>query len=321
MFSASITLRAEASARTLNPTTIALDAAASVASVSVIAPTPEPMILTLTSSVDNLINESLIASSEPWTSDLITTFTSEISPSAMLANMFSNLAFCWRASFTSRNLPWRNKATSRAFFSSFTTVASSPEVGTPLKPIISTGIDGPADWIVLPFSSRIARTRPYSKPQSTSIVATGPRPLSNLDSTTTPLAILSTTAVSSNTSDCSNIESSKSSMPRPVLAETWQNWTSPPHSSESTPCCDNSFLTRSGSADSLSILLTAIMIGASDAWACWIASIVWGITPSSAATTMITISVALAPRERIAVKAAWPGVSKNVIIPWPVSTW
>ena len=65
MFSESITLRAEASARTLKPTTMALEAAAKVASVSVIAPTPEPIIFTLTSSVDNLSNESLIASSEP----------------------------------------------------------------------------------------------------------------------------------------------------------------------------------------------------------------------------------------------------------------
>jgi hypothetical protein len=38
-----------------------------------------------------------------------------------------------------------------------------------------------------------------------------------------------------------------------------------------------------------------------------IASIVCGMIPSSAATTRITISVTLAPRIRISVKAAWPG--------------
>ena len=37
-------------------------------------------------------------------------------------------------------------------------------------------------------------------------------------------------------------------------------------------------------------------------WA--IASIVWGITPSSAATTRTTISVMLAPRARMAVNAS-----------------
>ena len=37
-----------------------------------------------------------------------------------------------------------------------------------------------------------------------------------------------------------------------------------------------------------------------------------GITPSSAATTSTTMSVTLAPRARIAEKAAWPGVSRKV---------
>ena len=44
-----------------------------------------------------------------------------------------------------------------------------------------------------------------------------------------------------------------------------------------------------------------------------IASIVCGITPSSAATTKIVISVTCAPRARIVVNAACPGVSKKVI--------
>ena len=51
------------------------------------------------------------------------------------------------------------------------------------------------------------------------------------------------------------------------------------------------------------------------------ASMVWGITPSSAATTRITMSVTWAPRARMAVKAAWPGVSMNVM-GWSChSTW
>ena len=51
------------------------------------------------------------------------------------------------------------------------------------------------------------------------------------------------------------------------------------------------------------------------------ASMVWGITPSSAATTSTTMSVAWAPRARIAVKAAWPGVSMNVILLSFQTTW
>ena len=60
---------------------------------------------------------------------------------------------------------------------------------------------------------------------------------------------------------------------------------------------------------SLSILLMPTTIGTLAARAWWIASTVWGITPSSAATTRTATSVTLAPRARIAVKASWPGVS------------
>ena len=40
------------------------------------------------------------------------------------------------------------------------------------------------------------------------------------------------------------------------------------------------------------------------------ASTVWGITPSSAATTRMAMSVTWAPLARMAVKASWPGVSR-----------
>ena len=49
-----MTLRAALSARTLNPIKIALDAAANCASVSLIPPTPEETMRTLTRSVDSL---------------------------------------------------------------------------------------------------------------------------------------------------------------------------------------------------------------------------------------------------------------------------
>jgi hypothetical protein len=76
----------------------------------------------------------------------------------------------------------------------------------------------------------------------------------------------------------------------------------------------------SGLASGLSILLTATISGTLAARACWIASMVCGITPSSAATTSTTMSVDCAPRARIEVNAAWPGVSRNVTTPLGVST-
>ena len=77
----------------------------------------------------------------------------------------------------------------------------------------------------------------------------------------------------------------------------------------------SSCLTRMGFASGLSILLIATTSGTLAAFACAIASLVCGITPSSAATTSTTMSVTFAPRARIAVKASWPGVSRNVITP------
>ena len=47
------------------------------------------------------------------------------------------------------------------------------------------------------------------------------------------------------------------------------------------------------------------------AFAWLMASSVWGITPSSAATTITAMSVTLAPRARIEVNASWPGVSRK----------
>ncbi len=135
-----------------------------------------------------------------------------------------------------------------------------------------------------------------------------------------PCAGPSATAFRSMTSACNKIASRRSSTPVPFSAETSTNICSPPHASGITSCCDSSFLTRSGSAFSRSILLTATTIGTPAAFECWIASIVCGITPSSAATTRITISVACAPRARIAVNAACPGVSRNEIRPLSVST-
>ena len=96
----------------------------------------------------------------------------------------------------------------------------------------------------------------------------------------------------------------RSSRPSRLLAETATSGTSPPYSSMTTPASVSSVLTRSGSASGLSILLSAMMIGTLAALAWLIASSVWGMTPSSAATTMIAMSVTRAPRARIAVNAS-----------------
>ena len=79
---------------------------------------------------------------------------------------------------------------------------------------------------------------------------------------------------------------------------------SPPQSSGCSPSAASSFFTVSGFASGLSILLTATTMGTLAACAWATASLVWGMTPSSAATTRMTMSVAWAPRARIAVKAS-----------------
>ena len=86
-------------------------------------------------------------------------------------------------------------------------------------------------------------------------------------------------------------------------------------------CFDKSPFTFSGSAFGLSILLMKTIIGTLAAFAWSIASTVWGITPSSAATTKITMSVTLAPFNLMAVNASWPGVSKKVINLFLWLTW
>ena len=102
-------------------------------------------------------------------------------------------------------------------------------------------------------------------------------------------------------------------MPIPVLAEMGQMMVSPPHSSEtrsySVSCC----LMRSGLAPTVSILLMATTTGMPAALAWLMLSTVWGMMPSSAATTRMAISVTMAPLARMEVKASWPGVSRKVM--------
>ena len=65
----------------------------------------------------------------------------------------------------------------------------------------------------------------------------------------------------------------------------------PPNSSSTTPCCSRSCFTFIGLACGKSTLLIATIIGTPAFLACEMASMVCGMTASSAATTRMTISV------------------------------
>jgi hypothetical protein len=93
-------------------------------------------------------------------------------------------------------------------------------------------------------------------------------------------------------------------MPWPVLDDTPMKGESPPKSSGTTSSPTSSLFTRSMLASGLSTLVIATTMGTPAALAWWMASLVWGMTPSSAAQTRMTMSVAFAPRARMAVKAA-----------------
>ena len=90
----------------------------------------------------------------------------------------------------------------------------------------------------------------------------------------------------------------------PFLADTLTNIVSPPYSSATRLYSVSCWRIFSGFAPSLSTLLTATTIGTPAAWAWLRASMVCGMTPSSAATTRITMSVTWAPRARMAVNAS-----------------
>ena len=320
------------SGRTLKPMMMALEASARSTSDLLMAPTPAWMTRTRTSSLDSFSRDCLTASAEPWTSALTTMASSFMSFWAIWVNRLSRVTF-WKAeNCFSRAAAARFSASSRARRSSSTASNRSPASGTAVRPVISTGVEGPAEVMVRPLSSRMVRTRPTAVPAIstsparrvpfwTSRVATGPWPLSRRASTTAPLPRRLGLAFSSMTSASRTIRSSRSLMPWPVRAETGMQAVSPPHSSAIRPYLVRSSMTRSGLAVGLSILLMATITLTSAALAWLMDSMVWGMMPSSAATTSTAISVMLAPRARIEVNASWPGVSRKVMRSSPTLTW
>ena len=150
-------------------------------------------------------------------------------------------------------------------------------------------------------------------PFCTSTVATGPLPLSSSASITSPRPLRFGFAFNSRTSAVKSTISRRSVIPSFVCADTGTKIVLPPQSSGISSYSANSCFTLSMFALGLSILLIATMISTPAAFAWLIASTVCGITPSSAATTRIAISVDWAPLIRIAVNASCPGVSRKVI--------
>ena len=151
-------------------------------------------------------------------------------------------------------------------------------------------------------------------PLLTNTVDTYPRPLSKLDSMILPVARRLGLAFKSSISASKSTFSSNSLTPIPFFALISWHWYFPPHSSTKRFICAKSSRILSGFAPGLSILLMANTIGTLAACACAIASLVVGITLSSAAIMIMAISVTCVPRARMAVKASWPGVSKKVIL-------
>ena len=237
------------------------------------APTPLWMMRTLTFSSVSLVRVSLSTSAEPCTSALTMIGSSLTPPSAICACSDSSVrrvplapsafSFAWF---------WRKCAICRALAASVSAWKASPGCGRPPRPRTSTGVAGPAVFCCRPRSSMSARTLPTivpamsvsptrSVPSWTRMVATGPRPLSSFASSTVPDALRLGLALSSLSSVTSSTISSSSSRFCFFFADTSTMTVEPPHCSGVRPRSASSFLTRSGLASGLSILLIATRIG------------------------------------------------------------
>ncbi len=113
-------------------------------------------------------------------------------------------------------------------------------------------------------------------------VATAPLALSSLASRTVPVPCDVGIALRFIISTVRESMSRRSSMPILFLAEIGTATVVPPKSSVTMPYVIRSCLTLSGVDPGLSILLIATMIGTLAALQWLIASMVWGMTPSSA---------------------------------------
>ena len=146
------------------------------------------------------------ASSEPVTS----AFTIEVEGGGLAGlDLLRRCPRAWRRRLMTRGVTARPASRCQcsrvsatdleAVFSSGATTKRSPASATSERPSTCTGVDGPASLTWLPWSSMSARTgprrprrpagrRPSRVPRCTRTVATGPRPTSRWDSSTTPVA-------------------------------------------------------------------------------------------------------------------------------------
>ena len=154
-----------ASGRILKPITIALDADARMISDSLIAPTPEWIHFTATSSFESFNRLCLTASTEPCTSALIMMFNSLTLPAWIwLYRSSSDILDFVSASIFTLLCEIYVSEICLASFSLSTAIKISPADGTVSRPRICTGVDGVASVTRTPFELCIARTLPWEDP-------------------------------------------------------------------------------------------------------------------------------------------------------------
>src|SRR5262245_55082162 len=160
-WSRSATSAALRSGLTLNPTTMAFDAEASSTSDSLMAPTPERMMLILTFSSESFVSVSASTSAEPWTSAFTMIGNSLTPPSEICSFKDSRVRRPPLApSACSLARVWRNVAICRAFAASATVWNGSPGCGRLVSPSTSTGVAGPGCFTGRPRSFVSARPGP-----------------------------------------------------------------------------------------------------------------------------------------------------------------
>ena len=197
----------------------ARDAIARLTSDSVMPPTPACTTVTFTSSVASRVSACTSASCEPCTSALMTRVRTFFALAHLLEHVLE-LGRLLLGELDVAELPLPEKRD----LARLALVANDDRFlarGGHLGETLDLDRDGRSGRLTgLPFSSSIARTRPYtapvrtmsprcSVPDCTRSVATGPRPLSRRASITTPFAGASTGALSSSTSACSSTCSSR----------------------------------------------------------------------------------------------------------------
>ena len=153
--------------RTSKPMMMAFDADARLTSLSEMAPTALCITLTWMFGVESLMSESLRASTDPSTSAFTIRLSSWKSPILIRRPSSSRVSVCAVRTPCSRCSCSRFPVISRASRSLSTTWKLTPAWGAPLRPRISTGSAGAADFIFWLRSLNIAFTLPHDVPAIT----------------------------------------------------------------------------------------------------------------------------------------------------------